>query len=212
MRGLDPLDSRSHLIPQSGKVADAPLLNGNLYSILQQEVEFGGQALKRESADMAVTFYQSALQKLTIDQPFYDHLVHNLLLSYKLLIEKLLKQGDKSTALDFLRAALQLEIRGDMAEDSMFLRRFAGEFQNLGIVFFHNRLHEESVLCCRKAISIYHSPGSYVNLTNSLAAAGQRAKLSDFTTEITTEQLGRHIFIACVPKSASTFLKDLLVS
>src|SRR5215471_5953304 len=122
MRGLDPLDSRSHLIPQSGKVADAPLLNGNLYSILQQEVEFGGQALKRESADTAVTFYQSALQKLTIDQPFYDHLVHNLLLSYKLLIEKLLKQGDESTALDFLRAALQLEIRGDMAEDSMFLR------------------------------------------------------------------------------------------
>jgi hypothetical protein len=51
-----------------------------------------------------------------------------------------------------------------------------------------------------------------VNLTNSLAAAGQRARLSDFTTEITPEQLGRHIFIACVPKSASTFLKNLLVN
>jgi hypothetical protein len=59
---------------------------------------------------------------------------------------------------------------------------------------------------------VYPSPGSYVNLTNSLVATGQRAKLSDFTTEITPEQLGRHLFIACVPKSASTFLKNLLAN
>src|SRR5437016_3169066 len=212
MQGLAPLDSRSHFIPQSGNTIDVPHLGGNLYSILQQEVDLGVQALNRESADMAVTMFQSALQKLTIDQPFYDHLVHNLLLSYKLLIEKLLKQGDTSTALDFLRAALRLEIRGDMAEDSTFLRRFAGSFQNLGIVFFQNGLHEESLLCCRKAISVYASPGSYVNLTNSLAATGQRSKLSDFSTEIMPGQLGRHLFIACVPKSASTFLKSLLVN
>src|SRR5437016_2910534 len=143
MQGLAPLDSRSHFIPQSGNTIDVPHLGGNLYSILQQEVDLGVQALNRESADMAVTMFQSALQKLTIDQPFYDHLVHNLLLSYKLLIEKLLKQGDTSTALDFLRAALRLEIRGDMAEDSTFLRKFAGEFQNLGIVFFQSNLRSE---------------------------------------------------------------------
>ena len=211
MQELGVLDSRAHCIRQSGKTIGVPHSSRNLYSILQQEVDLGAQALKRESADMAVTFFQSALQKMTVDQPFYDHLVHNLLLSYKLLIEKLLKQGDTSTALDFLRAALRLEIRGNMAEDSAFLRKFAGAFQNLGIVFFQNSLNEESLLCCRKAISVYPSPGSYVNLTNSLAATGQRAKLSDFTTEITPEQLGRHLFIACVPKSASTFLKNLLV-
>src|SRR5207244_9551779 len=141
----------------------------NLYSILQQEMELGGQALKSEGADMAVTLFQSALQKVTIDQPFYDHLVHNLLLSYKLLIKQLLKQGDTSTALDFLRAALRLEIRGEMAEDSTFLRRFAGSFQNLGIVFFQNNLNEASLLCCRKAISVYPSPGSFLTLTISLS-------------------------------------------
>ena len=161
---------------------------------------------------MAVTFFQSALQKMTVDNPFYDHLVHNLLLSYKLLIEQLLKQGDRSTALDFLRAAVQLEIHGRMAKDSTFLRRFAGAFQDLGIVFFQSNLHKESLVCCRKAISAYPSPGSYINLTNSLAATGQRARLSDFTTEITPKQLGRHLFIACVPKSASTFLKNLLAN
>jgi len=212
MRELASFDSRSHFVRQSGKTIAVPHMSRNLYTILQQEVDLGGQALKRENADMAVTLFQSALQKLTIDHPFYDHLVHNLLLSYKLLIEKLLKQGDTSTALDFLRAALRLEIRGDMAEDSTFLRKFAGAFQSLGIVFFQNRLNEASLLCCRKAISVYPSPGSYVNLTNSLSATGQPAKLSDFTTEITPEQLGRHLFIACVPKSASTFLKNLLVN
>src|SRR6266568_460637 len=212
MQELDLLDSRSHFIPQSGKTIDLPHLSGNLYSILQQEVDLGGQALERESADMAVTLFQSALQKLTIDQPFYDHLVHNLLLSYELLIKNLLKTGDTSTALDFLSAALRLEVRGDMAEDSTFLRRFAGAFQSLGIVFFQNNLHQASLWCCRKAIAVYPSPGSYVNLTNSLAASGERAILSDFTTEITPEQMGRHLFIACVPKSASTFLKNTLVN
>jgi tetratricopeptide (TPR) repeat protein len=204
--------STSQFIQHSCNTLDVPHVSENLYSILEQEAELGVQALKRESADMAVTMFQSALQKLTVDQPFYDHLVHNLLLSYKLLIEELLENRDTDAALDFLQAALQLEIQGDMAEDSTFLRRFAGTFQSLGIVFLQNNLKEESVLCCRKAISIYPSPGSYVNLTNSLAATGQRAKLSDFTTEITPEQLGRHLFIACVPKSASTFLKNLLVN
>jgi hypothetical protein len=99
-----------------------------------------------------------------------------------------------------------------MAENTAFVRVFAGEFQNLGIAFFQKGLNEESVACCRKAISIYSGPGSHVNLTNSLAAAGMPAMLSDFTAEITPEQLGRHIFIACVPKSASTFLKNLLVN
>jgi tetratricopeptide (TPR) repeat protein len=212
MQRLDLSNSRSKFIPQFSKTIDVPQVSENLYTTLQQEVDLGVEALRRESADMAVTFFQSALQKLTIDQPFYDHLVHNLLLSYELLIQKLLKQGDTSTARDFLRAALRLKIRGSMAEDSTFLRKFAGAFQSLGLVFFQNGLNEESLVCCRKAIGVYPSPGSYVNLTNSLVATFGRAQLSDFTTDITQEQLGRHLFIACVPKSASTFLKNLLVN
>jgi len=205
-------DSRSHFNPQLGNSIDLPATRQNLYSILQQEVAIGGQALQRGGADVAITMFQSALQKLSVDQPFYDHLVHNLLLSYKLLIEKLLQQGDTSTARDFLRAALRLEIKGEMVNDARFLRKFAGTFDNLGLLFFQNNLSKESVVCCRKAISVYPNPGAYVNLTNSLAAANERARLSDFTTEITPDELGHHIFIACVPKSASTFLKNLLIN
>ena len=197
---------------QSPEILEASDLNQNLASALQQEVDLGVQALQSGNADMAVTLFQSALQKVNVRQPFYDHLVHNLLLSYKLLVENLLAAGDLETALDFLRAALRLEICGEMADDSVFLQRFADEFQGLGLIFFKNKQFEASVLCCRKAISIHSSPGFHVNLANSLAMAGQRAELADFTTDITREQLGRHIFIACVPKSASTFLKNLLVN
>src|SRR5262245_60415084 len=211
MQHPTPTNSRSQFIPAFGQTIEIPSSVGNLYDTLQQEVDFGVQALRSESAEMAVTFFQSALQKVSVEDPFYDHLVHNLLLSYSLLITQLLKKGDTATAMDFLRASLSLEISGQMTDDAKFLHRFASAFQNLGIVFFQNQRHEESVWCCRKAISIYAGPGSYVNLTNSLAAAGGRAQLSDFTTEITAEQLGKHIFIACVPKSASTFLKNLLV-
>ncbi len=187
MQALAHINSRSLFNRQSGRTLDVAQSSRNLYSILEDEVDLGVQALKREDADMAVTFFQSALQKLTLEAPLYDHLVHKLLFSYKLLIEKLLKQGETARALDFLRAALRLEIRGQMVEDPAFLRRFARGLQNLGIVFFQNNLNEASVACCRKAISVYPGPGSYVNLTNSLAATGQRAVLSDFTTEITPE-------------------------
>ena len=211
MQESDRVGRRADFVAETGREIGIQPASQNLYSVVQQEVELGVQALNRQDADMSVMLFQSALQKLTIDEPFYDHLVHNLLLSYKLLIDKLLKQRDRPMALNFLGAALRLEIRGEMEGDSTFLRKFAGVFQSLGIVFFQNNLNEASILCCRKSISVFPSPGSYVNLTNSLAAAGQPAMLSDFTIEIRPEQLGRHLFIACVPKSASTFLKNLLV-
>src|SRR5215471_7879860 len=204
--------SRSHVWPRAGETIELPAASESLYRTLQQEIELGVQALNRENADLAVTLFQSALCKVTVEQPLYDHLVHNLLAGYKLVIEKLLQAHDTSLALDFLQAALRLEIRGSMADETAFMRRFAGVFQNLGLVFFQHNLHEESLMCCRKAIAIYPGSGAYINLTNSLAAASQPARLSDFTTELRPEQLGRHIFIACVPKSASTFLKNLLVS
>lgn len=196
---------------QTVHTVEATGVSRKLYSVVQQEVELGAQALKSGS-EMAITFFQSALNKLTVDQPFYDHLVHNLLLGYKLLIGKRLKSGDIQTAVDFLRAAVRLEINGEMADDTAFLKKFAGEFQSLSVEFLQNGCAIASLACCRKAISIYQGAGSHINLTNALLATGQRAVLSDFTNEITPEQLGRHIFISCAPKSGSTFLKNLLLN
>ncbi|MGD9562169.1 MAG: sulfotransferase domain-containing protein [Pyrinomonadaceae bacterium] len=197
---------------RSPKTAGASNLDRNLISVLQQELDLGTQALKRGNPDVAVTFFQSALRKMTAEMPFYDHAIHNLLLSYKNLVEKLFADGNTDLALKFAGSALELEIRGEMADDAAFLRRFADAVLALGLILFKNGQFTASVASYRKAIAVYDCPTYHVNLTNALAVTGGRARLSDYTTEITPEQVGRHIFIACVPKSASTFLKDLLVN
>ncbi len=207
--------ARSQRLDKSGRVKQTLAVSPgseDFYSVVQQEVDLGVSALGRGDAEMAITFFQSSLQKLSVEEPFYDHLVHNLLSGYKLLIDQLLASNQFDDARELLNSALRFELTGEMSANNDFLRKFAGEFQSLGIGFFQKGLHTESIACCRKAISVYSGPGSQINLTNSLAAAGQPAILSDFTSEITTEELGRHIFIACVPKSASTFLKNLLVN
>jgi tetratricopeptide (TPR) repeat protein len=196
---------------QSPKTIDAPALSSNLVSVLQREVDLGAQALKQGNPDVAVTFFQSALQKMTADMPFYDHLVHNLLLSYKGLVEKLLLKGDAGTALKFVGSALGLDIQGPMQDDSVFRYDFADAYQALGLICFNNGQFAAAVGCYRRSLQLCQAPSFYINLTNALSTTGQRGQLSDYTTEITPEQLGRHIFIACAPKTASTFLKDALV-
>lgn len=183
-----------------------------LYVTVQQEVDIGVKALTDSDAKMAILLFQSALQKLSVRHPFHDHLVHNLLLSYKLQIQQTLREGEPLAAVSVLDSALKLEILGEMALDVEFRKCFAGVFDGLSVLFFQHRKFDESVRCCRKAISVHRSPGFRINLENALRASGQRAQLADFTSDHSDENLGRHIFIACVPKSGSTFLKNALLS
>lgn len=192
-------------------IAIAPLSRSQ-YSTVQLEVDLGVKALSNNDAEMAIVFFQSAQQKLTVRQPFYDHLLHNLLLSYKLRIEQALGNGEHPAALSTLHSALKLEIQGEMAADVEFRKHFAGVFDSLGIVFLRHRKFEEAVRCSRKAISLHPTPGFRINLENALRASCERSVLSDFATPLTSEKPGLHIFIACVPKSGSTFLKNALVS
>src|SRR5215831_12268657 len=87
----EAIESGADFIPQTNSPFDLPPAALSLYNLVLQEVEIGVQTLQRESADIAVTMFQSALQKLTVDQPLYDQLVHNLLAGYRLLIEQLLR-------------------------------------------------------------------------------------------------------------------------
>src|SRR4030095_12262521 len=91
MEALAPTNSSSHFHQITSQTLAVPPSSENLYGTLQQEVDLGVQALRSERADMAVTFFQSALRKISSTDPFYDHLVHNLLSSYLLLTEQLLK-------------------------------------------------------------------------------------------------------------------------
>jgi hypothetical protein len=183
-----------------------------LYGTVQQEVDLGVKALSDKDGEMAIVFFQSALQKLEVRQSFHDHLVHNLLLGYKVQIEQRLEDGEHLAAASILDRALKLEILGEMASDIGFRKRFAGVFDSLGVVFFQHREFDESVRCCRKAISVYPSSGFRINLENVLRASDQSAVLSDFSSDLNDDAIGRHVFIACVPKSGSTFLKNALLS
>lgn len=195
---------------QARKQTASPQLNPNVIGALQQEIDLGVQALRQGNADVAVTFFQSALSKMSPEMEYYDHLVHNLLLSYKAIIEKLFAAGDEETASGFLRSALKLEIAGDMAGDIPFRHGFADAFHSISLSCFDHRHFQASLQSCRKALSIHRDPSYYVTLTNALSVSGLPSMLSDYTSDLVPEQLGRHIFIACAPKSGSTFLKNVL--
>ncbi len=187
-------------------------LDQSLAALLQQQVDLGNKALEQNNPDMAITFFRSALSRIDADFPFYDHITHNLLLGYKQRIEQLLANQKKDEAMSLLEEALELEILGGMADDHHFLRAFADAFHGTGLAFFKNYEFEASLRCYRRALAVKPSPAYYVDLTNVLSVLKRRPLLSDFTARITPQQLGRHIFIACLPKSASTFLKNVLVN
>lgn len=191
---------------------DIPESNRTNYITAQSEIDLGVRSLSSGNAEMAVMLFESALQKIDAGLPFHDQLVHNLLASCKMAIGQKLALGDVSAAERFLQQALRLEISGEMALDDSFRQQFAGSVDAIGLMFFRRGDFDAGLQCARKAISIHPSPGFQVNLENALRASARKALLSDFTTEITREQLGRHIFIACVPKSGSTFLKNVLLS
>jgi hypothetical protein len=50
-----------------------------------------------------------------------------------------------------------------------------------------------------------------IALDVALHASGLPATLADYTTDVAPEALGRRLVIACFPKSASTFLKSVLM-
>lgn len=185
-------------------------IDPNLAAMLQQEIDLGTNAMHQGNPDMAITFFRSALAKIGADFPFYDHINNNLLIAIKNRVGQLLKNDRASEALELLEQALKIDIEGSMIEDATFRRTFADTVYGLGLQFFENTKIASALRCYRRAMSIQPNPLYLVDLTNTRSILKEPALLSDFTDEIEPRQLGRHIFIACVPKSASTFLKNVL--
>ena len=191
---------------------EIPGPNREAYVTAQLEVELGARCLSSGNAEAAVTMFRSALHKIDVGLPFHDELTHNLLVSYKMLIEQKLATADTPAAERVLEHVLKMDLSGQTVRDHSFLAQFASLVDAMGLLFSRRGNSKAFVQCTRKALSIKRSPGFQVNLENALRSSKQRAVLSDYTDEITPEQLGRHLFIACVPKSGSTFLKNVLLS
>ena len=178
---------------------------------LKAEIDRGIGFMNSGEADRALLIFKGLRPRVSADSPTFDILQHNLLTAYKQRVEKLLQEEDATPVNRYLPEIFELELKGSLSTDVKFRSGFADVFRQLGIAFYEMRQHEAALACFRKAIAIQPCPSYYVDLANVLAFTRKPAQLRDYTRDYGTEELGRHIFITCTPKSGSTFLKNVLV-
>lgn len=199
------------LQPKSVNVAVSPQ-DQRVALAIKEEVDAGVSNLQRGNYEMAVALLKRSLQKTPVTFPGYDVLVHNLATALRSRIAQLLNESDVTPVNPYLREILALQLHGKMGQDPEFRGRFADIYYNLGKDFYQARQWEASLTSIRRAIAIQPCPSYYVDLTNALGFVKTRARLEDYTQAYKPSQLGKHLFIACAPKSGSTFLKNVLVS
>jgi tetratricopeptide (TPR) repeat protein len=178
---------------------------------VKSEVDRGIDFMKKDQPDRAILVFRRLIPELDTTSPTFDLIQHNLLTAYKQRIEQILEFEDVTLVNRYIRDVFELRLSGLLSEDAKFRAGFAELFRQLGTAFYEKRQYEAALACFRRAIAIEPSPSYYVDLTNALAFTKKPARLKDYTREYTTDELGRHIFIACAPKSGSTFLKNVLV-
>lgn len=199
------------LQPKSVNVAVSPQ-DQRVALAIKEEVDAGVSNLQRGNYEMAVALLKRSLQKTPVTFPGYDVLVHNLATALRSRIAQVLQESDVTPVNPYLREILALQLHGQMGQDPEFRGRFADIYYNLGKDFYQARQWEASLTSIRRAIAIQPCPSYYVDLTNALGFVKTRARLEDYTHAYKPSQLGKHMFIACAPKSGSTFLKNVLVS
>ena len=178
---------------------------------IKNEIDLGVTHLQQGDPGKAITAFKRAQEKALPYPSAYDVITHNLMTAYKQCIERLLHTQDFVSINGHLEDVFALQLRGEMAQNPEFRGRFADTCYDLGKVFYRARQHEAALACVRRAIAIQPCPSYYVDLTNALGFVKTPARLADYTQAYSPEQLGIHIFIACAPKSGSTFLKNVLL-
>jgi Sulfotransferase domain len=178
---------------------------------IQDDVTRGLDYLKNSYPERAILAFKLAREKSQSGTQIFDIITHNLLTAYRGTIEQLVKKNDVAQVNIYISEVQQLALTSEMGDDEEFRGRFADVFKNLGMDLYNGRHYEASLYFFRRAISIKPCPTYFVDLTNALAFIKSPARLSDYTVDYQANDLGRHIFIACSPKSGSTFIKNLLV-
>ncbi len=179
---------------------------------VQDDIQRGVNYLGHDQADRAVQAFKLAREKAHGHAVLADIISHNLLTAYRQHVDRILKNEDHTRANPYIREAAELTLTGPMSKDPAFRGKFADTFKNMGMDLYFARQYEPALFFFRKAIAIEPCPSYYVDLTNALAWVKTPARLVDYTRDYSATELGKHIFIACSPKSGSTFLKNLLVN
>jgi tetratricopeptide (TPR) repeat protein len=178
---------------------------------LKEFVDRGVDALQLGDTDAAIGHFEHVRSRAPTTMPAHDVAAHNILMACKQAIERLMEDDDRKRAAVHLQRAFDLSLQGPLAADTAFRGRFADAYYDLGKIFYRARAWETALACVRRAIAIQPCPSYYVDLANALAFVKSRARLEDYTSDTRPTNLGRHLFIACAPKSGSTFLKNLLL-
>lgn len=179
----------------------------------RQDFEIATAKLQQGDTEAAIILFKQLLQRTPPRAPSYDGIVQNLATAYKRRIDRLVKERADSVTINLLiQELMALELRGHLAQDKEFRGHFADVFHTTALIFSRDHKYSISLPLLRRAIAIQPCPTYYVSLANALAGTKEPARLSDYTTAYRPEQLGKHIFIACAPKSGSTFLKNVMVN
>lgn len=193
-------DVRAHQIPGA-------------HASLRADLEIASAKLQQGDAETVLILLKPALQRVSTRSPEHDVLVQVLAHAYKRRIDKLVReQTDDEVIHSLVQEAMALELCGNQIQDEEARNHFADTFHNLALIFSRNHQYSTSLPILRKALSIHRCPTYYVSLTNALAYTQEPARLDDYTTDYDSAALGKHIFIACAPKSGSTFLKNVMVN
>ncbi|MBS1787131.1 MAG: sulfotransferase domain-containing protein [Acidobacteria bacterium] len=180
---------------------------------LADEFQVAIAKLQQGDAEASLILLKGLLHQTRPSPRNYDEIVQVLATAYKRRIDKLVRErADDIVISSLLQEAVALELRGDQVQSQDARNQFADTFHHLALIFSRNHQYSISLPILRKAIGIHRCPTYYVSLTNALASTKERARLEDFTSDYKPEALGKHIFIACAPKSGSTFLKNVLVA
>lgn len=180
---------------------------------IRNDFEIATAKLQQGDTEAALVMFKHLLQKTQPRMQGYDAIVQNLATAYKRRIDRLVRDRADSVIINSLvQEALALELRGNLAQDKELRGHFADAFHAMALIFSRNHQYSMSLPLLRKAIAVQPCPTYYVSLANALAYTKEPARLSDYTTAYSPGQLGIHIFIACAPKSGSTFLKNVMVN
>lgn len=178
---------------------------------IQDAVDRGVDFLNKGQFDASISAFKQALASAPERSAVRDIVTHNLVTAYKARINELLNANEPLHVNRYMPEVSGLELTSDLRDDAKFRRAYADQLRTLSLDFYNARQHDAALFFVRKALALEKSPEYYIDLTNALAWTKKPAQLRDYTTDYAEKDLGRHIFLACAPKSGSTFLKNVLV-
>lgn len=191
-------------LPAMSKTTD----QDGVESPVQRELDAAAEAVRGGRPDQAVAALKGALAGLLEDAPGRDAVYDQLLAACAASVEGATAAGDPHAGATW--AAIALETEAPERVDPDARRRRAKLFSRMGQHYFRLSRFPLALELHRRAVSLDRDPIEQIHLSNALTCTQRSARLSDFADDLDPETLGQKLMIACVPKSGSSFVNNVL--